>query len=83
MSDFEAMEERAKAGIRVPVRTTKEVKEEHLRGLIGDVLLGHEYTDGVSSFIVQVPGHEHLLQCGRFEIQFLGKDDPDYPKDRS
>lgn len=54
---------------KVYVRTTDEVKEPHLRGLVGELLIDHEFTDMVSSYMVRVPGHEQLLQCGSFEIE--------------
>lgn len=57
--------------MKVPVRTTDAVKEPELRGLEGFLLMDHEYTDMVSSFMVEIPGHEQLLQCGSFEIEVI------------
>lgn len=54
--------------IRIPVRTTVFVKEEHLRHRKGHLLVDHPHTDMTHSFIIELEGEEQLLQCGPWEF---------------
>lgn len=66
--------------MRIPVRTTEAVKEPRLRNRVGYLLMDHEYTNMATSFIIELPDEEQLLQCGSWEFEALDRDDPDYPK---
>lgn len=59
---------------RIPVRTTDAVKEPHLRNRDGHLLLDHPNTDMTHSFIIELPGEEHLLQCGSWEFETIRKE---------
>lgn len=68
----------ATSKLKVPVRTTNAVKEPHLRGKLGVVLVDHKFTDMQFSFMVDIGPDHGLLQCGAFEIEALDPTDPDY-----
>lgn len=57
--------------LRIPVRTTDAVKEEHLRNREGHLLLDHEYTNMTTSFIIELEGESELLQCGSWEFKTI------------
>lgn len=66
--------------IKVPVRTTNEVKEPHLRNRVGVYMADHPYSDGISSFMVDIGSDNGLLQCGLYEIAVIDTSDPDYER---